>query len=44
MENWIKIQKRNSRTLPPLVKATVQIFSSRTVLLQSLSSILLAEA
>jgi len=36
-EDWIKIPKQSSRRLPPVVKATVRIFSSRTVLPQSFS-------
>jgi len=35
-EDWIKIQTQNSRWLPPVVKTTVRIFSSRTDLPQSL--------
>ena len=36
-EDWIKIPTQNSSRLPPVVKATVRIFSSRTDLPQSLS-------
>jgi len=36
-EDWIKIRTQSSRRLPPVVKATVQMFSSRTDLSQSLS-------
>jgi len=42
-EDWIKIPTQSSGRLPPVVKATVRIFSSRTDLTQSLS-ILLAES
>ena len=35
-EDWIRIPKQSSRRLPPVVKAAVQIFSSRTDLPQSL--------
>ena len=36
-EDWIKITTQISRRLPPGVKATVRIFSSRTDVSQSLS-------
>jgi len=36
-EDWIKIPKQRSRRLPPMVRVTVRIFSSRTDLPQSLS-------
>jgi len=36
-EDWIKIPTQSSRRLPPVVKATVRIFSSRIDLPQSLS-------
>ena len=35
-EDWMKLQTQNSRRLPPVVKATVRIFSSGTDLPQSL--------
>jgi len=35
-KDWMKIPKQRCRRLPPVVKATVQIFSSRTDLHQSL--------
>jgi len=37
LEHWIKIPTHNGRRIPPVVKATVRIFSSRTDLRQSLS-------
>ena len=36
-EDWIKTPTQSSRRLPPVVKATVRTFSSRTELPQSLS-------
>jgi len=35
-KDWIKFPKLSSRRLPPVVKRTVRIFSSRTELTQSL--------
>jgi len=37
-EDWIKIATQRSRRFPPVVKATIRIFSSRTDLPQNLSS------
>jgi len=36
-EDWIKTPTQSSRRLPPVVKATVRIFSSRTDLPESLA-------
>jgi len=37
LEDWVYIPTQSSRWLPPVVKATVRIFSSRTGLRQSFS-------